>query len=88
MKRAMSLEEDFRCNPSLDDTGKKQWPFGSPQNKGQGQESKETSEGEQSFGKGKNASSQANSKKNCNRCGKHHEGQHCASGIRLCYICK
>ena len=58
LKKAMSLKEDFRCKPSLGESWKKQWPFGSPQNKGQGQESKETSEGEQSFGKGKNVPSQ------------------------------
>jgi hypothetical protein len=91
MKRAMRLEEDFKYNHGSDESGKKQWSFGSQHGKGQGQKFKrgffkKFGNRQQCFVHDKSASSQSNEKKLCSLCGMSHESQPCA--IKLCNTCK
>ena len=80
VKRAMSLEEDFRYNPNSKESEKKQGPFNSQHGKGQGHKKgffKNSSNRGKSSRHSKSAYPQFGDKKSCFRCGKLHDGQNC-----------
>ena len=90
VKRAMSLEEDFKYNHSSKESEKKQRPFNSQHGKGQGHKKgffKNSGNRGQSSRHSKNAYPQSGDKKSCSRCGKLHDGQNC-DGIKICFVCK
>ena len=93
VKRAMSLEEDFKCNPNSKEDEKKQEPSNYQHIDGWGQNSKKGffkkfGNGVHYNGQGKGGSPQFGKKWPCTHCGKTHEGQTCMDGVRLCYTCK
>ncbi|XP_065639185.1 uncharacterized protein LOC136071598 [Quercus suber] len=76
----MSLEEDFKYNPSSKESEKKQGPFNSQHGKGQEHKKgffKNSGNRGQSSRHSKNAYPQSGDKKSCSRCGKLHDGQNC-----------
>ena len=76
VKRAMSLKEDSKNNPSSKESEKKQGPFNSQHGKGQGHKKGFfTNSGNrgQSSRHSKNAYPWSSDKKSCSRCGKLHE---------------
>ena len=80
VKRAISLEEDFKCNLGSKNDEKKQEPFGSQHGEGRGQNLKKGflkkfGNGNHSNGQGKGSPPQFGKKWPCIRCGKTHEGQ-------------
>ena len=92
VKRAMSLEEDFKYNPISKESEKKQGPFNSQHGKGQGHKKgffKNLGNRGQSSKHSKSAYPQSSDKKwPCIRCGKTYKGQTCIEGVKLCYTCK
>nr|POF26648.1 hypothetical protein CFP56_36961 [Quercus suber] len=90
VKRAMSLEEDFKYNPNSKESKKKQGPFNSQHGKGQGHKKglfKNSGNRGQSSRHSKSAYPQSGDKKSCSRCGKYHDGQNC-DGVKICFTCK
>ena len=93
VKRAMSLEEDFKCNPGSKEDEKKQEPSNYQHVDGRGQNSKKGffkksgNEGHYN-GQGKGGSPQFGKKWPYIGCGKIHEGQTCMEGVKVCYTCK
>ncbi|XP_050282151.1 uncharacterized protein LOC126723015 [Quercus robur] len=90
VKWAMSLEEDFKHNPSSKESEMKQGPFNSQHGKGQGHKKgffKNSGNRGQSSTHSKNAYPQSSDKKSCSRCGKLHDGQNC-DRVKICFVCK
>ncbi|XP_075665043.1 uncharacterized protein LOC142634637 [Castanea sativa] len=90
VKRAMSLEEDYKHNPNAKESEKKQGPFPSQHGKGQGHKKgffKNSGNRGQSSRHSKSAYPQSGDKKSCSRCGKLHDGKNC-DGVKICFVCK
>ena len=90
VKRAMSLEKDFKYNPNSKDSEKKQGPFNSQHGKGQGHKKgffKNSGNRGQSSRHSKSAYPWSGDKKSGSRCGKLHDGQNC-DGVKICFTCK
>ena len=89
MEQAMSLEENFKYNPSSKESEKKQGSPSSHHGEGWGQNFKKGSF--KKFGKGNHSNGQdkgnpLQSSDNPN-CSKYHEGRTC-DGVKICYTCK
>uniref|UniRef100_A0A7N2LFY1 RNA-directed DNA polymerase n=1 Tax=Quercus lobata TaxID=97700 RepID=A0A7N2LFY1_QUELO len=90
VKRAMSLEEDFKYKPNSKESEKKQGPFNSQHSKGQGHKKgffKNSGNRGKSSRHSKNAYPQSGDKKSCSHCGKLHDGQNC-DGVKIFFTCK
>ncbi|XP_023918032.1 uncharacterized protein LOC112029576 [Quercus suber] len=92
VKRAVSLEEDFKCNLGSKNDEKKQEPSGFQHGEGQGKNFmkgffEKSGNRDPSNGKDKGASLQSSGKKPCSRCDRFHNGYACG-GVKLCYNCK
>ncbi|XP_050280765.1 uncharacterized protein LOC126721748 [Quercus robur] len=91
-KKAMSLEEDFKCNLGSKNNEKKQEPSSFQHGKGQGKIFmkgffKKLGNGDHSNGQDKGAFPQSSGKKPCSYCDRFHNGYACG-GVKLCYNCK
>nr|POE64183.1 g-type lectin s-receptor-like serine/threonine-protein kinase [Quercus suber] len=89
VKRAMSLEEDFKCNLGSKNDEKKQEPSGFQHGEDQGKNFmkgffKKSGNGDHSNGQDKGASPQSSGKKSCSRCDRFYNGYACG-GVKLCY---
>nr|POF09449.1 hypothetical protein CFP56_48384 [Quercus suber] len=90
VKRAMSLEEDFKYNPSFKESEKKQEPSNFQHGKGQGHKKgffKNFGNRRQSSRHSKSAYPPSSEKKPCSRCGKLHDGHNCDK-VKICFACK
>ena len=92
VKRAISLEEDFKCNLGSREDEKKQEPYGFQHGEGWGEIFKKgffkkSSNGYHSNGQDNGASPQSSEKKLCSHCDRLHNG-HACGGVKLCYNCK
>ena len=90
VKRAISIEEDFKYNLNSKESEKKQGPFNSQHGKGQGHKKgffKNSGNRGQSSRHSKSAYPQFGDKKSCSRCGKLHDGKNC-DGVKICFTCK
>ena len=86
VKRAMSLEEDFKCNLGSKNNEKRQEPSSFQHGEGQGENFmkgffKKSGNGDHSNGQDKCDSPQSSGKKPCSHCDRFHNGYACGEDL-------